>query len=181
MGDPEIDSGFVFDDEGRTDILGSPFFDVFFGNDETADDYLDRILYRLSLARGAYPTGALGYQRSTTFSSASGNLSGGYDPSYHMTNLDMKDIKAEVILVNKPSALNKKPVNPRKSAQECEKKEEVTHQPWQQHRFPRGFAASGNQIIRICDYDRNFEFVKSIRLYEREAVAKGYFVGAAAI
>ncbi|KAL0927993.1 hypothetical protein M5K25_002223 [Dendrobium thyrsiflorum] len=50
MGDPEIDSGFVFDDEGRTDVLNSPFFDVFFGSDETADDYLDRILYRLSLS-----------------------------------------------------------------------------------------------------------------------------------
>ncbi|KAL0906940.1 hypothetical protein M5K25_025476 [Dendrobium thyrsiflorum] len=36
--------------EGRTNILGSPFFDVFFGIDETADDYLDRILYQLSLS-----------------------------------------------------------------------------------------------------------------------------------
>ncbi|KAL0908342.1 hypothetical protein M5K25_022831 [Dendrobium thyrsiflorum] len=34
----------------RTDILGSPFFDVFFGSDKTADDYLDRILYQLSLS-----------------------------------------------------------------------------------------------------------------------------------
>ncbi|KAL0925659.1 hypothetical protein M5K25_004024 [Dendrobium thyrsiflorum] len=50
MGDPEIVSGFVFDEEGRTDILGSPFFDVFFGFYETADDYLDRILYQLSLS-----------------------------------------------------------------------------------------------------------------------------------
>ncbi|KAL0915723.1 hypothetical protein M5K25_013176 [Dendrobium thyrsiflorum] len=50
MGDPELDSGFEFDEDGRTDILGSPFFDVFFGADETADEYLDRILYRLSLA-----------------------------------------------------------------------------------------------------------------------------------
>ncbi|KAL0909278.1 hypothetical protein M5K25_020130 [Dendrobium thyrsiflorum] len=48
MGDPEIDSGFVFDEEGRTDILSSPFFDVFFGSDETAADYFDRILYQLS-------------------------------------------------------------------------------------------------------------------------------------
>ncbi|KAL0907240.1 hypothetical protein M5K25_025797 [Dendrobium thyrsiflorum] len=46
----ELDSGFEFDEDGRTDILGSPFFDVFFGADETADEYLDRILYRLSLA-----------------------------------------------------------------------------------------------------------------------------------
>ncbi|KAL0911330.1 hypothetical protein M5K25_019463 [Dendrobium thyrsiflorum] len=50
MGDPEVDSGFVFDEEGRTDILGSLFFDVFFGADETVDDYLDRILYQLSLS-----------------------------------------------------------------------------------------------------------------------------------
>ncbi|KAL0926071.1 hypothetical protein M5K25_004455 [Dendrobium thyrsiflorum] len=48
--DPELDSGFEFDEDGRTDILGLPFFDVFFGADETADEYLDRILYRLSLA-----------------------------------------------------------------------------------------------------------------------------------
>ncbi|KAL0905429.1 hypothetical protein M5K25_023849 [Dendrobium thyrsiflorum] len=50
MGDPEIDSGFVFDEEGRTDILNSPFFDVFFGVDKIVDDYLDRILYQLSLS-----------------------------------------------------------------------------------------------------------------------------------
>ncbi|KAL0915490.1 hypothetical protein M5K25_015912 [Dendrobium thyrsiflorum] len=48
--DPELDSGFEFDEDGRKDILGSPFFDVLFGADETADEYLDRILYRLSLA-----------------------------------------------------------------------------------------------------------------------------------
>ncbi|KAL0914166.1 hypothetical protein M5K25_017676 [Dendrobium thyrsiflorum] len=42
FGDPEI--------KGRTDILNSPFFNVFFGSDETADDYLDRILYQLSLS-----------------------------------------------------------------------------------------------------------------------------------
>ncbi|KAL0903630.1 hypothetical protein M5K25_012185 [Dendrobium thyrsiflorum] len=50
MGDPELDSGFVYDEEGRTDVLNSPFFNVFFGSDETADDYLDRILYQLSLS-----------------------------------------------------------------------------------------------------------------------------------
>ncbi|KAL0914066.1 hypothetical protein M5K25_017571 [Dendrobium thyrsiflorum] len=50
MGDPDVDHRFVFDDHGRTDILASPFFDVHFGNDETADDYVDRILYRLTLA-----------------------------------------------------------------------------------------------------------------------------------
>ncbi|KAL0919269.1 hypothetical protein M5K25_011354 [Dendrobium thyrsiflorum] len=46
----DLDSGFVCDEEGRTDVLNSPFFDVFFGADDTAGEYLDRILYRLSLA-----------------------------------------------------------------------------------------------------------------------------------
>ncbi|KAL0915654.1 hypothetical protein M5K25_016087 [Dendrobium thyrsiflorum] len=41
---------FEYDEEGRTDILNSPFFDVSFGADPTADEYLDRILYRLTLA-----------------------------------------------------------------------------------------------------------------------------------
>ncbi|KAL0911368.1 hypothetical protein M5K25_019504 [Dendrobium thyrsiflorum] len=50
MGDPDVDHGFVFDDQGRMGILASPFFDVHFGNDETADDYVDRILYQLTLA-----------------------------------------------------------------------------------------------------------------------------------
>ncbi|KAL0924847.1 hypothetical protein M5K25_005705 [Dendrobium thyrsiflorum] len=34
MADPDVDHGFVYDDQGRTDILGSPFFDVHFGNGE---------------------------------------------------------------------------------------------------------------------------------------------------
>ncbi|KAL0922163.1 hypothetical protein M5K25_006128 [Dendrobium thyrsiflorum] len=50
MGDPYLDAGFEHDEEGRTDILNSPFFDVSFGADPTADEYLDRILYRLTLA-----------------------------------------------------------------------------------------------------------------------------------
>ncbi|KAL0904028.1 hypothetical protein M5K25_026098 [Dendrobium thyrsiflorum] len=49
MGDPDVDHGFVFDDQGRTDVLASPFFDVHFGNDESTDDYVDRILYQLTL------------------------------------------------------------------------------------------------------------------------------------
>ncbi|KAL0914669.1 hypothetical protein M5K25_015037 [Dendrobium thyrsiflorum] len=40
----------AFDDQGRTDILDSPFFDVHFGADETVDDYVDRILYQLTLS-----------------------------------------------------------------------------------------------------------------------------------
>ncbi|KAL0923166.1 hypothetical protein M5K25_007211 [Dendrobium thyrsiflorum] len=50
MGDPDIDHGFLYDDQGRVDLLGSPFFDVEFGNDRTADKYVDRIIYQLSLA-----------------------------------------------------------------------------------------------------------------------------------
>ncbi|KAL0912121.1 hypothetical protein M5K25_018072 [Dendrobium thyrsiflorum] len=49
MGDPDIDHGFIFDDQGRVDILCSPFFDVTFGNDRTADEYVDRIIYQLAL------------------------------------------------------------------------------------------------------------------------------------
>ncbi|KAL0927878.1 hypothetical protein M5K25_002099 [Dendrobium thyrsiflorum] len=50
MGDPDIDHGFLCDDRGRTDILGSSFFDVHFGNDEASNEYIDRILYQLSLS-----------------------------------------------------------------------------------------------------------------------------------
>ncbi|PKU86550.1 hypothetical protein MA16_Dca019996 [Dendrobium catenatum] len=50
MADPEVDHGFVFDEQGRTDILGSPFFDVFFGNDETVEGYIDRIFYQLTVS-----------------------------------------------------------------------------------------------------------------------------------
>ncbi|KAL0916399.1 hypothetical protein M5K25_013906 [Dendrobium thyrsiflorum] len=49
MRDPDVDHGFLYDDQGRVDILGSPFFDVEFGNDRTADEYVDRIIYQLSL------------------------------------------------------------------------------------------------------------------------------------
>ncbi|KAL0903925.1 hypothetical protein M5K25_025988 [Dendrobium thyrsiflorum] len=50
MGDPARDHGFLYDDQGRVDILNSPFFDVSFGNDRTADEYVDRIIYQLTLA-----------------------------------------------------------------------------------------------------------------------------------
>ncbi|KAL0908780.1 hypothetical protein M5K25_023289 [Dendrobium thyrsiflorum] len=50
MGDPNVDHGFLFDDQERVDILGSPFFDVTFGDDSTADEYVDRIIYQLTLA-----------------------------------------------------------------------------------------------------------------------------------
>ncbi|KAL0918187.1 hypothetical protein M5K25_010181 [Dendrobium thyrsiflorum] len=45
-----FDAGFVFDEQGRTDVLGSPFFDVYFEFYETVDDYVYRILYQLSLS-----------------------------------------------------------------------------------------------------------------------------------
>ncbi|KAL0918133.1 hypothetical protein M5K25_010124 [Dendrobium thyrsiflorum] len=58
MGDPDVDHGFLYDDQGRTDILGSPFFDVHFGNNNTADEYIDRILYQLTLSIEEHiPTG----------------------------------------------------------------------------------------------------------------------------
>ncbi|KAL0913201.1 hypothetical protein M5K25_016645 [Dendrobium thyrsiflorum] len=50
MGDPDMDHSFLFDDQERVDILGSPFFDVAFGDDRTADEYVDRIIYQLTLA-----------------------------------------------------------------------------------------------------------------------------------
>ncbi|KAL0918129.1 hypothetical protein M5K25_010120 [Dendrobium thyrsiflorum] len=50
MGDPDVDHGFIYDDQGRVDKLGYPFFDVTFGNDWTADEYVDRIIYQLTLA-----------------------------------------------------------------------------------------------------------------------------------
>ncbi|KAL0916494.1 hypothetical protein M5K25_014014 [Dendrobium thyrsiflorum] len=50
MVDLEFDHGFAFDDQGRTDILHSPFFDVQFSEDDvTIEDYIDRILYQLTL------------------------------------------------------------------------------------------------------------------------------------
>ncbi|KAL0929099.1 hypothetical protein M5K25_001039 [Dendrobium thyrsiflorum] len=50
MGDPNVDHSFYYDDQGRVDVLHSPFFDVAFGNDTTADEYVERILYQLTLA-----------------------------------------------------------------------------------------------------------------------------------
>ncbi|KAL0905565.1 hypothetical protein M5K25_023996 [Dendrobium thyrsiflorum] len=47
MGDPEIDHGFMYDDQGQTDVLRSPFFDVNLNVDDTVDGYIDRILFTL--------------------------------------------------------------------------------------------------------------------------------------
>ncbi|KAL0916762.1 hypothetical protein M5K25_014298 [Dendrobium thyrsiflorum] len=57
-GDPDVDHGFYYDEQGRVDILNSPFFDVSFGNDPTAKDYVERIIYQLTLAiEEQIPTG----------------------------------------------------------------------------------------------------------------------------
>ncbi|KAL0915445.1 hypothetical protein M5K25_015863 [Dendrobium thyrsiflorum] len=50
MGDPNNDHDFLYNEQGRVDILNSPFFDVAFGNDRNADEYVDRITYQLTLA-----------------------------------------------------------------------------------------------------------------------------------
>ncbi|KAL0923531.1 hypothetical protein M5K25_007591 [Dendrobium thyrsiflorum] len=54
MGDSDLDAGFVFDGQVRTDILASHFFGIHFGFDETVDDYVDRILYQLTLSLEAH-------------------------------------------------------------------------------------------------------------------------------
>ncbi|KAL0910863.1 hypothetical protein M5K25_018959 [Dendrobium thyrsiflorum] len=50
MGDPDVDHGFYYDGQGRVDVLHSSFFDVAFGNDATANEYVEMILYQLTLA-----------------------------------------------------------------------------------------------------------------------------------
>ncbi|KAL0927221.1 hypothetical protein M5K25_001383 [Dendrobium thyrsiflorum] len=47
MADPEHDHGFVYDAQGRVDLLRSPFFDVNLAVDDTVDNYVDRILFTL--------------------------------------------------------------------------------------------------------------------------------------
>ncbi|KAL0913438.1 hypothetical protein M5K25_016900 [Dendrobium thyrsiflorum] len=55
---PDVDHGFYFDEQGKVDILNSPFFDVSSGHDPTAEDYVERILYQLTLAiEDQIPTG----------------------------------------------------------------------------------------------------------------------------
>ncbi|KAL0918829.1 hypothetical protein M5K25_010870 [Dendrobium thyrsiflorum] len=50
MADPNLDHGFVFDDQGLVDVLHSPFFDIDFENDHTVEEYVDRILFSLATA-----------------------------------------------------------------------------------------------------------------------------------
>ncbi|PKU62323.1 hypothetical protein MA16_Dca026506 [Dendrobium catenatum] len=44
MEKPEWNFGFEYDNQGRVNILRSPFFDVGFDFDDTVEEYLDRIL-----------------------------------------------------------------------------------------------------------------------------------------
>ncbi|KAL0928276.1 hypothetical protein M5K25_000148 [Dendrobium thyrsiflorum] len=50
MEDPDVDHEFLYDEQGRVDILQSPFFNVTFGSDRTVDEYVDRIIYQLTFA-----------------------------------------------------------------------------------------------------------------------------------
>ncbi|KAL0921716.1 hypothetical protein M5K25_008817 [Dendrobium thyrsiflorum] len=50
MGDPDVDHDFLYDEQGMVDILRSSFFGVTFGNDPTADEYVEQIIYQLTLA-----------------------------------------------------------------------------------------------------------------------------------
>ncbi|KAL0909034.1 hypothetical protein M5K25_023556 [Dendrobium thyrsiflorum] len=48
MADPELDHGFVYDDQGQVDILKSPFFDVNLEIDHTVEEYVDGIIFSLA-------------------------------------------------------------------------------------------------------------------------------------
>ncbi|KAL0921825.1 hypothetical protein M5K25_008937 [Dendrobium thyrsiflorum] len=58
MADPERDSGFVYDDQGRVDVLRSPYFDPYPEWDLTIDGYLHRIRHQLAwTTEDLLPTG----------------------------------------------------------------------------------------------------------------------------
>ncbi|KAL0924637.1 hypothetical protein M5K25_005486 [Dendrobium thyrsiflorum] len=48
MANPELDSGFIFNEQGFVDILRSPFFDVNLEVDNTVEEYMERIIFTLS-------------------------------------------------------------------------------------------------------------------------------------
>ncbi|KAL0915684.1 hypothetical protein M5K25_016121 [Dendrobium thyrsiflorum] len=50
MADPEVNHGFVYDVNGRIDVLRSPYFDPYPGGDLTVGGYLNRIRYQLAWA-----------------------------------------------------------------------------------------------------------------------------------
>ncbi|KAL0918163.1 hypothetical protein M5K25_010156 [Dendrobium thyrsiflorum] len=48
MADPDVDHGFLYDDQDLVDILQSPFFDPNPEVDDTVDEYIDRIIFTLA-------------------------------------------------------------------------------------------------------------------------------------
>ncbi|KAL0917233.1 hypothetical protein M5K25_012282 [Dendrobium thyrsiflorum] len=54
MVDPELDHRFVFNSQGRIDVLRSPFFDVNLEIDHTVEEYIDRIFFSSTTAIDEY-------------------------------------------------------------------------------------------------------------------------------
>ncbi|KAL0915990.1 hypothetical protein M5K25_013465 [Dendrobium thyrsiflorum] len=54
MADPERDHGFEFNDQGRVDVLKSPFFDINLEVDTTVEEYVDKIFYSFTIAIDDY-------------------------------------------------------------------------------------------------------------------------------
>ncbi|PKU87834.1 hypothetical protein MA16_Dca021180 [Dendrobium catenatum] len=50
MADPNLDFGFIYNEQGNVNILPSTFFDVNPEIDNSAKEYLDRIIFTLSEA-----------------------------------------------------------------------------------------------------------------------------------
>ncbi|PKU87526.1 hypothetical protein MA16_Dca018057 [Dendrobium catenatum] len=50
MGDPELDYGFAYDEQGNVNILHSTFFDFNPEVDNSIEAYVDRIIFTLSEA-----------------------------------------------------------------------------------------------------------------------------------
>ncbi|KAL0912967.1 hypothetical protein M5K25_016391 [Dendrobium thyrsiflorum] len=59
MADPDVDHGFLYDEQGLVDILQSPFFDPNPEVDDTIDDYIEHIIFTLAPSIEEYlPTGS---------------------------------------------------------------------------------------------------------------------------
>ncbi|PKU85097.1 hypothetical protein MA16_Dca018211 [Dendrobium catenatum] len=48
MANPELDSGFIYNEQGFVDILRSHFFDINPEVDNSVEEYLERIIFTLS-------------------------------------------------------------------------------------------------------------------------------------
>ncbi|PKU81617.1 hypothetical protein MA16_Dca013048 [Dendrobium catenatum] len=48
MADPEVDLGFVYDNQGRTNIPQSTFFDLNLNVDNSVEGHIDRISFTLA-------------------------------------------------------------------------------------------------------------------------------------